>query len=314
MVDAVLGVLAWQHVHARPPSAAPTGGTIGAPATPPSTDAPASTGTDDFQTLDPANTTMFDASTSGVAIRATAGNCDGSAPVVHISTDGGKSFTPTKPDVSQVLAVNVRTDGTLDLVGADDDCEAIGLTSDDDGATWDDSSVSTRWYRDPESATGIIRGTATADVGCDLVALSEVDPTTIRVSCADGTVRSTDDAGKTWAPLDGIKAVRALSFALATDGVALVQTDDCAASVFRTSDAGETWDQRGCITGQTGRAILDQGSRILAAVDATVSESTDGGQTWEPAGGTGTASASPSSTTSWRHPIGGRHSLKFRPI
>jgi photosystem II stability/assembly factor-like uncharacterized protein len=298
MVDAVLGVLAWQHVSASRSSAASTGGSIEAPGAEPSVNLPAGTGANNVQTLDPANATMLDASTGGVVIRASAGNCDGNAPSVLVSTDGGKNFAPTKPDVSQVLAVNVRTSGTLDIVGADDDCKPIGLTSDDDGETWDDSSVITGWYRDPESATGIIRGTATADVGCDVIALSEVNPTVVWVSCADGTVRSTDDAGTTWTTLDGIKAVRSLSFDSSTEGVALVQTDDCAASVFRTADAGETWDQRGCITGQTGHGILDQDSRMLAAVDATVSESTDGGSTWEPAGGTETASASPSPTTS----------------
>jgi hypothetical protein len=286
VLDVALGVLAWRHVTAGQSTAASTGGTVGAPSDTGSfiPNAGTSEGTDNFQTPDPATATMFDAS-SDVLIVATTGACDGTAPTVLVSEDGGESLAPVKPDVSRVLSVDVLTDGTLEIVGADDDCEAIGLTSDDGGATWDTDSIGTGWYRDPESPTGLVVANTPTDVGCQVVSVSDVSASVARVSCDDGTVRATDDAGKSWTTAGGLTAVRALSFRSNASGVALVQTDDCAVTAFLTVDGGDTWEQRGCADGQVARAVLDQDDRILASVDATVSESTDGGLTWKPPAG-----------------------------
>jgi hypothetical protein len=304
LLDVALGVLAWRHVQNQS-TAAPTGGTVAAPTENPDVFIPKGSGSDNFQPQDPSTATMFDANDQGIVVIATAGTCDGTAPTVLVSEDGGRNFAPVKPDVSRVLSVNARTDGGLDIVGADDACEPVGLTSSDGGTTWTDSSVGTGWYRDPSSPTGVVVGTTSTDAGCDVMALVGLSPTAVRVSCGDGTVRSSDDAGQTWETVGGVKAVRALSFASPTSGVALVQTDDCSVSAFVTADGGDTWNQRGCVEGQTGQAVLDQGTRLLASVDATVSESADGGLTWTPAGegnAAGDATDAPSDTPEGTEP------------
>ena len=286
LLDVALGVLAWRHVTSGQSTDAPTGGTVGT-APDPAVVIPnpvASKGTDDFQPQEPATATLLDAS-SDVLIVATTGVCDGTAPTVLVSEDGGESLAPVKPDVSRVLAVSVQTNGDLKIVGADDDCEAVGLTSDDGGATWDTAPIGTGWYRDPESPTALVVANGSTDVGCQVMSVSDVSTSVARVSCDDGSVRATDDAGESWTTLGGLTAVRAVDFRSTTGGVALVQTDDCAVSAFLTVDGGQTWEQRGCADGQVGRAVLDQSDRILASVDATVSESTDGGLTWNPPGG-----------------------------
>jgi hypothetical protein len=287
VLDVALGVLAWRHVTGGESTAATAGGTAGTSTDNPDVFIPnpgTSQGTDNFQTQDLASATLFDASSEDVIV-ATTGTCDGTAPTVLVSDDGGKNLAPVKPDVSRVLAVSVQTDGTLKIVGADDDCEAIGLTSDDGGATWDTSTIGTGWYRDPESPTGLVAANTPTDVGCQVMSVSDLSASVARVSCDDGTVRATDDAGTSWTTVGGLTAVRALDFRSNASGVALVQTDDCAVSAFLTVDGGDTWEQRGCADGQVGRAVLDQGNRFLATVDATVSESTDGGLTWKAANG-----------------------------
>lgn len=280
VLDGALGVLAWRHVSGDAATSAP----VFDGADNPDVFVPDGAGqgegaSGDVSAQNPATATMIDANAQGVVIVATAGTCDGAAPTVLVSEDGGTNFAPVKPPVSRVLAVNARTDGGLDLVGADDSCEAIGLNSRDGGATWTDSSVGTGWYRDPTSATGVVVGTTSVDTGCEVIAVSGLNPRAARVSCADGTALSTDDAGQTWEAIDGLSSVRALSFSTPARGVALVQTNDCSATAFVTTD-GDTWDQRGCIDGQVGRAVVEVGGRLLASVDAVVSESADGGLTW----------------------------------
>jgi len=281
LLDVALGVLVWRHLQGEPSGAASPRATS-APTDNPDVFIPTGgTGSENFQAQQLSAGTLFDAS-SDVVIVATTGDCRGTAPTVRVSEDGGQNFAPVKPDVSRVLAVSVRPDGSLAIVGADDDCDAVGLTSDDGGSTWDEGPVGSGWYRDPQSTTGLVVAGSASDVGCPIMTVSDVSDSAARVSCEDGTVRATDDGGDSWTSLGGLTAVRALGFSSGMRGVALVQTDDCSASAFLTVNGGTTWEQRGCADGQMAHAVLDQGDRLLAAVDATVAASDDGGLTWEP--------------------------------
>lgn len=289
-VDVALGVAVWRHMGW-------SGGPGVATATqPPVTEPTATDGTatstpgDGFQRLDPSSASMMGAASDGTVIVATAGACSGSKPSVLVSSDAGNTLAPTKPTVSRVLAVDVQSDGSIHLTGADAACKPVTLSSRDAGATWAKAPLTTGWYLDPESPTGVISPAAgspggTVDVGCTVVGVSAVDRTAAdakiaNVLCDDGTVTRTEDAGKNWQPLSSVSGVRAVNFDSATSGVALAQTNDCAASTFVTADGGDTWDERGCIEGNNAQAVLDLGRRLLAVVDAKVATSTDGGLTW----------------------------------
>ncbi len=73
--------------------------------------------------------------------RATAGACDGEAPVVELSTDGGESWsdaTPTRVDAVQVLGVATFGEGDGEVIAAvGSDCEPAALRSYSAGADWD---------------------------------------------------------------------------------------------------------------------------------------------------------------------------------
>jgi photosystem II stability/assembly factor-like uncharacterized protein len=280
VVDTVLGLAVWRHMNE---SGGNSGVVIDDPVTAPIPSGPIASAESagEFQKQDPSTATLMGAASDGTVVVATAGTCGGGGPSVLVSSDSGTTLTPAKPGISRALSVQVQSDGSILLIGADVECKATGLSSRDVGESWADAPIGGGWYLDPESPTAMVSPAGSVDVGCTVMGFSAPADDSVRVLCDDGTLVTTADDGKTWSPMAGVKAARAVSFVSATSGVVLEQTSDCAARAFVTADGGDTWDRRGCVGGQQAQSVLDQGKRMLSVVDAKVFASSDGGLTWQ---------------------------------
>jgi hypothetical protein len=72
------------------------------------------------------------------AWRASGGTCDGDAPVLQHTTNGGQDWVTVAlgADVREMAALRATDDGLSVLVAVGDDCTPTVRTSTDDGATW----------------------------------------------------------------------------------------------------------------------------------------------------------------------------------
>ncbi len=276
--DIALGAAAWRHVQTDP-SVSPSldAGSGPEPVAVGPNDTPAAV---QFDPVEPASATMLDAADDGTLIAATAGSCNGSAPIVRVSRDRGATLMSVTPEAQRVLAVDARLGGELSLVVADENCEVSALISEDAGQSWDSTDIGQIWYRDPQSTSHVYSGETRSDVGCPVIALSGINVQAARATCADGSVRSTDSTGRRWARVPVLRGASAIGFASATSGTALVKSADCGAAAFVTTNGGQSWQERGCAGDALAAALLDQGSLVYALVGDEVRVSGDGAKTW----------------------------------
>lgn len=276
VADVALGAAAWKHVHREP---APSDIDVAALTAAPSDSAGAAKPYE----LEPADVVMVDATADGTVITARRGACDGEAPVVRVSTNGGRTLTAVDPGVSEVLAVRVDEESSaLTVIGADKNCKVGATRSTDDGRTWKDVSVATAdgWYPGTGDLAEVVTPDGTSKPGCKVSSLSAIDDTFARVSCTDGRIRGTGDAGKTWTTLGTLTNLRAASFDDYTNGTALARHEGCADYAFTTADGGRTWKPRGCVGGEAAQALSSDGTRLVAMVDDQVAVSANRGTTW----------------------------------
>ncbi|WES62852.1 hypothetical protein P0L94_10310 [Microbacter sp. GSS18] len=193
-----LSVFAWQHGYptATTASAAPVPTfTLGVrtPTPTPTRTAPAVTA--------PGAEERFLALGSGVMWRATAGACNGAAPMLERSDDGGANWldvTPGYRDVRQIVALQSFSGTEADIVaGVGDACEVQGLRTYTEGEFWapDDQVLNTLSYISPSESSTVVTPAGSIDAPCAQPWSVATANDSIAVVC-DGTPMVTN--GEEW--------------------------------------------------------------------------------------------------------------------
>jgi photosystem II stability/assembly factor-like uncharacterized protein len=231
------------------------------------------------------------------AYRGTTGTCEGGATLER-TTDGGRTWKSLDVPVAHLLAVEVVTKTSVQLVGSvgGGDCVPTLWVSGDRGGTWNgpqDAVVG--WYADPEEPATVHTLTGSVPSPCPDPAvapfrLDAESPTAATLLCAGGTVLRTTDTGRTWAPATEQPGAVALAWGDADTGWLLdSDSEGCPSlTLLRTVDGGGSWPAGGCV----GKAPFDAASGQLpslafvglqvgmAIVDGDVYTTDDAGYTW----------------------------------
>ena len=181
--------------------------------------------------------------------RATAGACDGEAPVVELSTDGGESWsdaTPTGVDAVQVLGVATFGGGDGEVIAAvGSDCEPAALRSYSAGADWDSyaDALTAATFLSPSDGTTVVRPDGDVTAPCAAARSVRTSRDAVGLIC-DGTVFALIDGE--WMP------VATDAIALDAEAGTLVvahASANCAEGVAVTRFDGTSGDAMGCISG-----------------------------------------------------------------
>lgn len=232
-------------------------------------------------TVKPAETVLLSISRDETIAMATRQSCDAKQAVnVRVSTDLGKKFVDRQTPVTQILDLKADSRDDLTIVGTDVDCVVGSWASTDQGATWAKLPAIAGWYVDPSRLDKVVSPKRTGKPGCDVISISATSDTFARVTCSNGTILGTGNAGKAWQDLGHLADVRAAVFPAPGNGMALASYQGCAAHGFTTRDGGRTWSKAGCIAGAKAQAIAYSGSTLVAIVDGGVFVSANKGETW----------------------------------
>ena len=278
IVDVILVVLVYRHVNQPPPSSDVV-----------LEETPAPEQVDNEQTafeFDPSTAAVLDVTNDGTVVWATRGSCQGAPGSVMTGTGNGASMTPRSPGLQTVLSAAITAEGDVVLVGTKGDCVPVQLRSTDGGASWDEDDEISLWYPSPTDVRTVVapNGT-TSEPQCSVSSLSQVDGNFARVTCVDGVVRGTGNAGAEWVVLGRLDNIRTATFTTFDTGYALARFEGCAAFLFTTTDSGATWTDRSCIVGDPARAVAASDTALVAVVgtDPKTFVSDDGGDSFGPA-------------------------------
>ncbi len=275
ILDVALVVGVYRHVNREPPAS----DVVSEP-----TAAPDQTGNEQtaFE-FDPSTAAVLDVTNDGTVLWATRGACGGTPGVVMTGTGNGAEMTQRSPDLQTVLSAAVLPSGEMLLVGTGADCVPVQLSSSDGGASWDEDDAIELWYPSPTDVRSVVApGGRASTPECTVTSLSQVDANFARVSCVDGVVRGTGNAGAQWVVLGRLDNIRTATFTTFDSGFALARFQGCAAYVFSTTDTGATWSARSCIVGDPARAIASSDTALVGVVgaDPQVFVSDDAGDTF----------------------------------
>ena len=181
---------------------------------------------------------LLAANSGRVAWRATSTGCRGSA-VVEVTTNGGRSWSKTKPGLTAIVRLKAYGDTAVFAVGADDQCRPTYAWITGPGQEWqrDRSQVENVWYRSPDDLDEVHApsGRKSKPCGDSLVSLAGLGTFQAAVRCADGRIR-TDAAGRSWKTVQTQSEVLSLN---ADDDrfVAVGTRRDCPGVVVRRFDS-----------------------------------------------------------------------------
>ena len=198
-------------------------------------------------------TVVLSALNGDVAWRATVGSCGSGGGAVQVSTDGGKTWrnrTSPYPAITRIQA----TDATKGfIVGADPSCSMGVRTTSDAGATWPGTSpLADTLARDAKDPSKVRAPGNLTVAPCDtapVVDLARSSPTAAQVLCADGTLRSSTDDGRTWPEAGKV-----------TSGLAIDSR-----AVGSTVTTYVAWSKEGCEGVQVSRVVNGQISDLGCA-------------------------------------------------
>lgn len=191
-------------------------------------------------------TVVMSAVDGTLAWRATVGTCGSGGATVQITTDGGKTWrnrTSPYPVITRIQA----TDATKGfVVGADEAC-AMGVRSTTDGATtWPGTgSLADTLARDASDPTKVRAPGNRTVAPCgttQVVDLARNSANGAEALCADGSIRSSGDDGRTWPEAGRVTSALALDSKL----------------VGSTVTAYVAWTKEGCEGVQVSTVVNSQ--------------------------------------------------------
>jgi len=241
-------------------------------------------------------TVVMSAVDGTLAWRATVGTCGSGGATVQITTDGGKTWrnrTSPYPVITRIQA----TDATKGfVVGADEAC-AMGVRSTTDGATtWPGTgSLADTLARDATDPTKVRAPGNRTVAPCgttQVVDLARNSANGAEALCADGSIRSSGDDGRTWPEAGRVTSALALDSKLVGSTVTayVAWTKEGCEGVQVSTVVNSQVSDLGCAPAEAGDVV--PGKVALAApnqdtgwlvVGTTTWRSSDGLKTWSKA-------------------------------
>lgn len=222
--------------------------------------------------------------------RATVGSCTGRG-AVQVTNDGGRTWLPvTSPRLSPITRIDTARDGTVFAIGgARDTCRAQYKFSTTTGRSWDtrDSELAGSWYRTTRNPKGVRTpaGERSRPCGGDVRDLAVVDREHAAVLCSDGTVRLSQDSGRSWQRVSAPDETVALA-RRSRGYVAATVTDSCDGlglwiiNGIGQPGAGGTTCVPVTAVDPTDVAIASAGNTIWVWAGPEFRRSVDGGRNW----------------------------------
>ena len=241
-------------------------------------------------------TVVMSAVDGTLAWRATVGTCGSGGATVQITTDGGKTWrnrTSPYPVITRIQA----TDATKGfVVGADEAC-AMGVRSTTDGATtWPGTgSLADTLARDATDPTKVRAPGNRTVAPCgttQVVDLARNSANGAEALCADGSIRSSGDDGRTWPEAGRVTSALALDSKLVGSTVTayVAWTKEGCEGVQVSTVVNSQVADLGCVPAEAADVV--PGKVALAApnqdtgwlvVGTTTWRSSDGLKTWSKA-------------------------------
>jgi hypothetical protein len=234
----------------------------------------------------PALSRLLAPASDSVAWRALTQACD-SPVTVQRTEDSGVTWVDqpvAAEEARAVLALRALDEFSLRAVtGAGESCEAQSVESFSSGEFWAPATVAAAsWFHSPTDPAAIVgQGGAVESPCAGVSALAAVSPTEAAVSCTDGALFLTVDAGASWTDAeagDGVVAVaaNASGYTVAKTGV-----DGCdGLQIARLVSDGPS--PLSCVPAEAGTSVVMSSAEdalwLWAGEDLLVSA--DGGSTW----------------------------------
>lgn len=187
-----------------------------------------------------------------VAWRANSTDCGGSA-VVDVTTNGGSSWSRTKPGLTAIVRLKAYGDGSVFAIGADDQCRPTyaWITGPEQQWQRDPGRVENTWYRSPDDPDEVHApgGSNSRPCGDDLLDLAGLGTFEAAVLCTDGRVR-TEAEGRSWKTVQNDSKSLSLN-ADDNEFVSAGTRSDCSGIVFKRFDrTGAGLDDKGICRSQ----------------------------------------------------------------
>ena len=229
------------------------------------------------------------------AFRGTTGTCLGGS-TLELTTDGAASWRSVKSPANAILQLDAATSAVVNVVGADETCQAATWVSNTAGRVWDGPGATAgQWFRQPDTNRKLQTTIGVVPSPCpdQNDAIVEIDPisaTDASLLCSGGEVFRTTNSGTDWTAGSVVNDAVALAWESPDLGWVLEQnTDNCPA--FRLSksiDGGATWQTGGCVgeaaatSPKAARPSLSFADPLIgmANLDGSVATTTDGGLNW----------------------------------
>lgn len=183
---------------------------------------------------------MLAASSAQVAWRAERTDCGSSSPV-EVTTNGGKSWSRTRPGIGSIVRLKTYDDQSVFAIGADSRCRPTFAWTTGPGEPWqrDRSRAADIWYRTPKNVDVVHApsGLLSRPCGDGLVSLAGLGTYDAAVLCADGRIR-TDAEGRSWRTVATGTRIVSLN-ADDIEFVAAVRRQSCAGVVVQRFDVDD---------------------------------------------------------------------------
>jgi hypothetical protein len=159
--------------------------------------------------------------------------------MVEVTTDGGRSWSKTKPGLTAIVRLKAYGDSAVFAVGADSQCRPTYAWINGPEQEWqrDRTRAENTWYRSPDDLDEVHApsGRTSKPCGNDLVELAGLGTFEAAVLCTDGRIR-TEAAGRSWQTVQ--RRSRVISINADDDGfVAAASGRDCSGVVVKRFDS-----------------------------------------------------------------------------
>ena len=159
------------------------------------------------------STRLLAVSSDTLAWRAVFGPCPTDSEL-EVSRDGGRTWRSTPSGLKSVSRLRAYSDSSVFAVGGAEDCETRYVATGGPEESWAPNGrlLGQTWYRVPKQPNRVHAPNGRTSSPCeeqlrDFAGLGDQNAAAV---CADGTVRTTQDGGRTWQDLGGVSTALAL--------------------------------------------------------------------------------------------------------